>query len=186
MKQVIQNYKTGHLALTNVPAPGVPPGRLLVRTAFSAVSPGTEGKKVATARKSLVGKARSRPDLVQQVIRSARRDGLATTYQRIANKLDEPVTLGYSAGGVVVDLGPDVTGFDVGDRVACGGEGAAHAELLSVPVNLCVRVPDAVSLRHAASTTIASIAMQGVRQSGGALGDTVVVIGLGLVGQLTV
>jgi predicted dehydrogenase/threonine dehydrogenase-like Zn-dependent dehydrogenase len=186
MKQVVQNYKTGHLALTEVPAPGLAPGRLVVRTAFSAVSLGTEGKKVATARKTLVGKARSRPDLVQQVIRSARRDGLATTYQRVANRLDEPITLGYSAAGVVVGLGPGVTGFAVGDRVACGGEGAAHAEFLSVPVNLCAQVPAAVSLRHAAFTTIASIAMQGVRQSGAALGDAVVVIGLGLVGQLTV
>lgn len=186
MKQIVQSYRTGKLAIEAVPAPADAPGCVLVRTAFSAVSLGTEGRKAATARMSIVGKARSRPDLAQQVVRSARRDGLSTTYQRVVSKLDQPTTLGYSAAGVVLSLGADVMGLSVGDRVACGGEWAAHAEVLSVPMNLCAAVPDGVELKHAAFTTISSIALQGVRQAELALGDTVVVIGLGLVGQLAV
>jgi predicted dehydrogenase/threonine dehydrogenase-like Zn-dependent dehydrogenase len=186
MKQIIQSYRTGELRLTDVPVPLPGPGYVLVQTAFSAVSLGTEGKKVTTARQSLVGKARSRPDLVRQVMRSAQREGIGSTYRKVMSRLDEPVSLGYSAAGIVVATGPGVETFQIGQRVACAGEGAAHAELLVVPVNLCAKVPDSVQLDHAAMATIGAIALQGVRQSAVTLGETVAVIGLGLVGLLTV
>ena len=186
MKQIVQSYRTRELKLSKVPVPALEPGHVLVQTAFSAVSLGTEGKKVTTARQSLVGKARSRPDLVQQVIRTAQREGLFTTYRKVMNRLDEPVPLGYSAAGTVIAVGENVEEFRVGSRVACGGEGAAHAEVIAVPVNLCVKVPDGVSLEHAAFATIGAIALQGLRQANVTLGECVAVIGLGLVGQLSV
>jgi predicted dehydrogenase len=186
MKQIVQSYRTGDLKLMDVPAPALLPGCVLVQTAFSAVSLGTEGKKVATARQSLLGKARSRPDLVQQVIRAAQREGITATYHKVMNRLDEPVPLGYSAAGAVIAVGAGVEGFRVGDRVACGGESAAHAEVLSMPVNLCARMPEGVSLEHAAFTTIGAIALQGLRQANVTLGECVAVVGLGLLGQLAV
>lgn len=186
MKQIVQSYRTGQLSLSEVPIPALEPGHVLVQTAFSAVSLGTEGKKVITTRQSLVGKARSRPDLVQQVLRTAQREGLLNTYRKVMNRLDEPMPLGYSAAGTVITVGAGVEEFRVGDRVACGGEGAAHAEVMAVPVNLCVKVPDGVPLEEAAFTTLGAIALQGLRQAEVVLGESVVVIGLGLVGQLTV
>ena len=171
MQQIVQSYRTGELKLAQVPVPALKPGHVLVQTAFSAVSLGTEGKKVTTARQSLLGKARSRPDLVQQVIHTAQREGIATTYRKVMSRLDEPVPLGYSATGTVIAVGTNVEEFRVGDRVACGGEGAAHTEVMAVPVNLCVRVPDSVSLEHAAFTTIGAIALQGLRQADVTLGE---------------
>jgi predicted dehydrogenase/threonine dehydrogenase-like Zn-dependent dehydrogenase len=185
MKQITQSYRTGELKLSDVPLPALESGHVLVQTAFSTVSLGTEGKKVTTARQSLLGKARSRPDLVQQVIQSARREGIVSTYGKVMNRLDEPVALGYSAAGTIIALGPGVEDLRVGDRVACGGERAAHAEVMAVPINLCAKVPDCVSLEYAAFATIGAIALQGVRQAQITLGEVVVVIGLGLVGQIT-
>jgi len=186
MKQIIQSYRTGRLELASVPAPALNSRHVLVQTAFSVVSLGTEGKKVTTARQSLLGKARSRPDLVRQVIRTAQREGIAATYSKVMNRLDEPVPLGYSAAGTVLAVGAGVEQLRVGDPVACGGDGAAHAEVLAVPVNLCTKVPDGVHLEHAAFTTIGAIALQGLRQAGGILGECVAVVGLGLLGQLAV
>ena len=186
MKQIVQSYHSGELELSKVPVPALGPRHILVQTAFSAVSLGTEGKKVTTARQSLVGKARSRPDLVQQVLRTAQQEGLLNTYRKVMNRLDEPVPLGYSAAGTVIAVGANVKEFRVGGRVACGGEGAAHAEVMAVPVNLCAKVPDGVSLEHAAFTTIGAIALQGVRQADVTLGECIAVVGLGLVGQLAV
>jgi polar amino acid transport system substrate-binding protein len=186
VKQVVQSNRTGELKVAEVPAPPVAPGHILVQTAFSAVSLGTEGKKVTMARQSLLGKAWARPDLVRQVVRTAQREGLLNTYRKVMNRLDEPMSLGYSAAGVVIAVGAGVEEFRVGDRVACGGEGAAHAEVLAVPVNLCARVPDGACLEHAAFTTIGAIALQGLRQADVTLGERVAVIGLGLVGQLAV
>ncbi len=186
MKQIIQSYRTGELKLTEVPIPALIPGHVLVQTAFSVISIGTEGNKVATARRSVIGKARSRPDLVKQVLQTAQREGIFSTYQKVMNRLDEPVPLGYSAAGTVIALGTNVENFRVGDRVACGGESAGHAEVISVPINLCVKVPDAASLDEAAFTTLGAIALQGVRQAEAKIGESFVVIGLGLVGQLTV
>jgi polar amino acid transport system substrate-binding protein len=187
MKQVTLNYKTNELVLKDVPPPAVQPGMVLVRTAFSAISLGTEGMKVTRAAKGLVGMARERPDQVRQVLDTLRREGPAATYNKVMNRLDAPTPLGYSLAGVVDAVGAGVTEFQPGDRVACAGEGiAAHAEMVAVPRNLCARVPDGVALGDAAFTTIGAIAMQGVRQAGLAVGETVAVVGLGLVGQLAV
>ncbi len=186
MKQIVQSYRTGELKLAEVPVPALEPGHILVQTAFSAVSLGTEGKKVRTARANIIDKARQRPDQVRQVIDVARREGVLNTYRKVMNRLDEPVPLGYSAAGTVIAVGADVEEFRLGDWVACGGEGAAHAEVIAVPVNLCVKVPDGVALEEAAFTILGAIALQGVRQAEVVLGESIVVIGLGLVGQLTV
>ena len=184
MKQIVQSYRTGVLRLVEVPVPALEHGQVLVQTEFSAISLGTEGKKVTTARRSLLGKARSRPDLVRQVIHAAQKEGIATTYRKVIDRLDEPVPLGYSAAGTVIAVGAGVDEFKVGDRVACGGDGAAHAEVMVVPVNLCAKVPDGVSLEHAAFATIGAIALQGLRQANVTMGECIAVIGLGLVGQL--
>ena len=186
MKQVVQNLKSGEMRLVEIPSPQAGPGRVLVRNAFSLVSAGTERAMVSLARSSMLGKARQRPDLVRQVINKARQEGLASTYQKAMGRLDRLSPLGYSCAGTVVALGAGVTDLQVGDRVACGGAGYAnHAEVVSVPRNLIARVPDDARLEDAAFTTLGAIALHGVRQAQPTLGETVAVIGLGLVGQLT-
>jgi len=187
MKQILQNYKTGVVSVTDVPPPIAQRGRVLVRTAASLISAGTERMAVELGRKSLLGKARERPDLVKQVIRKAQREGLANTLTAVQSKLNAANALGYSAAGIVIDAGADVMNFSAGDRVACAGAGfASHAEVLSVPQNLCVRLPDAVDFEAAAFGTLGAIALQGVRLAEPTLGESIVVIGLGLLGQLTV
>ncbi|HXG64051.1 MAG TPA: bi-domain-containing oxidoreductase [Blastocatellia bacterium] len=187
MKQVVQNYRTGELKVEELPPPALKPGGVLVRTAFSLISAGTERAIVETAQSSLVGKARERPDLVRQVIDTFRREGLRSTYEKVKAKLNQVKPLGYSAAGVVAAVGRDVQEFQVGDRVACAGGGyATHAEVIFVPKNLCCKLPDNASLEAACYTTVGAIALQGVRQADARLGETVAVIGLGLVGQLTV
>lgn len=187
MKQVTLNYKSNELTLTEVPPPAVQPGSVLVRTAFSAISLGTEGMKVTRASKGLLAMARERPDQVRQVLDSVKREGPQATYRKVMNRLDVPNALGYSLAGTVIAVGDNVTEFAVGDHVACAGEGiAAHAEMVCVPRNLCAKVPVGVSLDVAAFATVGAIAMQGVRQSPISVGECVVVIGLGLVGQLAV
>ncbi|MET0623134.1 MAG: bi-domain-containing oxidoreductase [Pyrinomonadaceae bacterium] len=185
MKQLLQNLKTGEGAVADVPAPVAQRGRVLVRAAASLVSAGTERAFVELGRKSLLGKAKERPDLVGKVFEKVKSEGLLSTLQSVREKLDESHALGYSAAGVVVEVGEDVTEFRAGDRVACAGTGyAAHAELLSVPKNLCVRLPDGVEFESAAFATVGAIALQGVRLAEPTLGESVVVVGLGLVGQL--
>ncbi|HJR08937.1 MAG TPA: bi-domain-containing oxidoreductase [Pyrinomonadaceae bacterium] len=187
MKQILQNYKTGEVTVADVPPPVAQHGRVLVRTAASLISAGTERMAVELGRKSLIGKARERPDLVRQVIQKAQREGLMNTLTAVQTKLNATNALGYSAAGIVLGAGDDVTAFSAGDRVACAGAGfASHAEVLSVPKNLCVRVPDAVDFEAAAFGTLGAIALQGVRLAEPTLGESVVVIGLGLLGQLTV
>ncbi len=187
MKQVVQNFRTGVLALEHVPSPASRPGGLLVRTVASAVSAGTEKSKVDLARKSLVGKAMARPDQVRQVLDTLKKEGLVNTFNKVRNKLDQLSPLGYSAGGRVVAVGEGGEGFAVGDAVACAGAGYAnHAELLWVPSNLCTKIPDGVAFEEAAFSTIGAIALQGVRQAEAKFGETIVVIGLGLIGLLTV
>jgi polar amino acid transport system substrate-binding protein len=187
MKQILQNYKTGEVSVADVPPPIAQRGRVLVRTAASLISAGTERMAVELGRKSLLGKARERPDLVRQVIQKAQREGLMTTLNAVQSKLNAANALGYSAAGIVTDVGEDVTDFRAGDRVACAGAGfASHAEVLSVPKNLCVRLPDAVDFEAASFGTLGAIALQGVRLAEPTLGESVVVIGLGLLGQLTV
>jgi predicted dehydrogenase/threonine dehydrogenase-like Zn-dependent dehydrogenase len=187
MKQVVQNFRTGELKVEELPPPALRPGGVLVRTAFSLISAGTERTIVETAQSSLVGKARSRPDLVRQVFDTFKREGLRSTYEKVKSKLEQSKPLGYSASGVVIAVGGGVQEFRAGDRVACAGGGyATHAEVIFVPRNLCAKLPDGASLESACYTTVGAIALQGVRQADMRLGEIAAVIGLGLVGQLTV
>jgi predicted dehydrogenase/threonine dehydrogenase-like Zn-dependent dehydrogenase len=186
MNQVVDNYWTGKVTLEQVCAPTLRKGSLLVRTAFSLISAGTERMKVQQAKMNLVEKARARPDQVARVMEAITRHGVVATYQKVTNRLKTPVPLGYSLAGTVVAVGDGVNDFQVGDRVAGAGSSANHAEYNLIPVNLCCRVPDDVPLDRAACTTVGAIALQGVRQANPQLGDLVVVIGLGLVGQFCI
>ncbi|MFJ9019556.1 bi-domain-containing oxidoreductase [Streptomyces sp. NPDC102259] len=187
MKQVVQNYKSGELAVLDVPVPGCKPGGVLVRSAFSLISTGTELMKVSEAGMSMLGKARSRPDQVAKVMQSVATNGVPATYRKVMGKLDSYTPLGYSLCGVVEQVGAGIDDVKVGDLVACAGnEHALHAELNWVPRNLYAPVPDGLAPRHAAFGTVGSIAMQGVRQGEPQLGEVALVIGLGLIGQLVV
>ena len=187
MKQIAQNYKSGELAVLDVPAPTCRPGGVLVRSLFSLISTGTEMMKVTEASMSMVGMARARPDQVKKVLDQVQQQGLAATYKKVMNKLDSYSPLGYSLCGVVTEVGKGAEEFKVGQLVACAGnEQALHAEYNFVPVNLCAAVPDGVAPEHAAFATVAAVAMQGVRRGEVQLGETAVVIGLGLIGQLVV
>lgn len=188
MKQVIQELRTGKLRVEDVPEPQLRPGHLLVRTAASLISAGTERMVVDFANKTLVGKAQSRPDLVRKVLNKARRDGLAATLRTVLARLDEPLPLGYSAAGEVIAVGAGLEGaYRVGQRVAIAGAGMAnHAEVNLVPQSLVAPIPDGVSDEEAAFGTLGTIALHGVRNLGTGLGDIVAVVGVGLVGLLAV
>ncbi len=187
MKQILQNNKTGRLEVVEVPPPVAQRGRVCVRTARSLISAGTERQSVDQAKKSLLGRARENPELVRQVLERAKSEGVLNTFSAVRSKLGSFTALGYSAAGVVVGVGEGVTDFQVGERVACAGVGyASHAEMLSVPKNLCARLPENVSFDAGAFATLGAIALQGVRLAEPTLGEAVVVIGLGLLGQLTV
>ncbi|WP_328483375.1 bi-domain-containing oxidoreductase [Streptomyces sp. NBC_00377] len=187
MKQVVQNYKSGELALLDVPVPGCKPNGVLVRSAYSLISTGTELMKVSEAGMSMLGKARSRPDQVAKVVQSVATNGVPATYRKVMGKLDSYTPLGYSLCGVVEQVGAGIDDVKVGDLVACAGnEHALHAELNWVPKNLYAPVPDGLAPRHAAFGTVGSIAMQGVRQGESRLGEVALVVGLGLIGQLVV
>lgn len=187
MKQVAQNYRSGELAVLDVPVPACKPGGVLVRSLYSLISTGTEMMKVTEARMSLLGKARARPDQLRKLRDSVAQQGPVATYQKAMNRLDSYTPLGYSLCGVVVEVGTGAEEFSVGDVVAAAGnEFALHAEVNWVPTNLCVRVQDGVAAEHAAFATVGAIAMQGVRRAEVQLGETACVIGLGLIGQLTV
>jgi len=204
MKQLTQKLKSGKMQILEVPIPDLKPGMVLVRNYYSVISAGTEGSKVKAARKGYLGKAREKPQQVKQAIDILKSQGPVQTYRTVMKKLDAYSPLGYSCVGEVIDMASDVDGFQVEDVVACGGATAAHAELVAVPVNLCVKViPCADSstpvirgkekrekiadeyLKMAAYNTLGAIAMQGVRQADLRLGETCAVIGLGLLGQLT-
>lgn len=187
MRAILENLRSGEVACYEVPQPELRPGGILVRTAFSAISAGTERAHREQAEKSLIGKAMARPDLVRQVLDFARTEGIRAAYERVQSRLDTLSPLGYSCAGVAIAVGQNVQEFQPGDRVACGGGGyASHCEVNFVPKNLAVRVPDSVQLDAASLTTIGAIALQGVRQSQAVLGETVAVIGAGLVGVLTI
>lgn len=187
MKQLIQSYKTGELGVYEVPIPICGENGVLVQTKTSLVSAGTEKMIVDLAKKSLVGKAKARPDLVKQVINKMKQEGVKNTLEKVFTKLDTPIPLGYSCVGEVVQVGENITGVSVGDRVACGGAGYAnHSEINYVPRNLFVKVPEKVSNEDASFVTVGSIALQGIRQTNPTLGERVVVIGMGLLGQITV
>jgi polar amino acid transport system substrate-binding protein len=187
MKQVIQNDRSRATRVLEVPEPRVRSGSVLVRTAASLISAGTEKTAVDFGNKSLLEKARSRPDLVKQVLERVAKDGIRPTLDAVMNRLDMPIPLGYSCAGVVEEVGRGAEEFSAGQRVACAGAGYAnHAEVEVVPRNLTVPIPDGVSFEDAAYVTLGAIALQGVRVADVRLGDRVAVIGLGLLGQLAV
>lgn len=186
MKQVIQNFKTGELYVDEVPLPALSEGMVLIENKFSLISAGTERGTVKVAQANLLNKARQRPDLVAQVIQNIKKEGLAATITKVRAKLDSLKALGYSTSGTVLSSMDTNGAFKPGDRVACAGvDYASHAEIIAVPQNLVVKVPDEVSAEDAAFTTLGAIAMQGVRQAEVTLGEKVCVIGLGLLGQIT-
>src|SRR5947209_838873 len=188
MKQVLQYRRSGLTRVTDVPAPLTPDVGVLVQNQFSLISPGTERMLVEAGGANLVSTALHRKDLVKQVVDKAARDGIPATVDAVRSRIDVAIPLGYSCAGVVLDVGPAVRHtFQPGDRVACAGAGQAnHAEVVAVAKNLTVKVPDAVSFSDAAFVTVGAIALQGVRIADVRLGEACVVIGLGLVGQLTV
>lgn len=183
MKQLLNNFRTGQVSAAEIPVPVAGKGTLLIRSAMSAVSVGTERMLVEFARAGYLEKARQQPEKVRMVLDKVRTDGPAATLASVSNKLDQPIPLGYSNAGYVVDVGAEVTGFAVGDFVLSNG---AHAEYVCVPKNLCAKVPEGVSAENAAYGVIASIGLQGVRLANPTLGETVVVIGLGVIGLITV
>ncbi|HEX9106894.1 MAG TPA: zinc-binding alcohol dehydrogenase, partial [Longimicrobiales bacterium] len=187
MRQLAQSPDSGELRVLEVPAPQLRAGGVLVRVAASVISVGTERTKIEFGARSLLGKARARPDQVRKVVDTARREGALAAYRKARNKLATLSPLGYSAAGVVQAVGAGVTELQVGDRVACAGAGYAnHAEVIFVPARLVARIPDGVEAADAAFATVGAIALHGVRQSELRLGETALVIGLGLLGQLTV
>src|SRR3990172_1563622 len=187
MKQVTQHNKTGALRVEQVPVPALKPGFVLVRTRYSLISAGTERASIEQRRLSLLQKAKAHPDMVLKALEQVRQYGLITTYRRVMTKLGSYAAIGYSAAGTVVAVGGKETLIKAGDNVACAGAGYAnHAEYVVVPAHLCARMPKSIGFDEAAYTTLGAIALQGVRQAEPTMGDVVVVIGLGLLGQLTV
>ena len=187
MKQLLQSARTGRVEVAEVPVPAVPPGCVLVRIAASLVSAGTERASSEFASKGLLQKARSRPDLVREVVSKVRRDGLFSAVAAVRSRLDQPIALGYSSAGTIVQIGEGINDLQVGDRVACAGANfAVHAELACVPRMLVARISSAdVDFDSAAFTTLGAVAIHGVRTAEAKLGDVVAVIGLGLLGQIT-
>ncbi len=186
MRQLTQKLKEGKLRILDVPMPLLGPGTVLVRNHYSVISAGTEGSTVSAARKSYLGKVKERPQQAKQVLDTLKTKGVVQTYRAVMKKLDAHSPLGYSTSGEVVEVAPDVRGFAPGDLVACGGAGYAnHAEYVVVPQNLCVKLPAGARLDNASYNTVGAIALQGIRQADLRVGETCVVVGLGLLGQLT-
>ncbi len=187
MLAILEDARTGEISTSEVPPPELLEGGALVQTHFSAISAGTERATIETGQKSIVAKAMARPDLVRQVLDFAHKNGVRAAYQKVQSRLETQRTMGYSCAGVVLAAGNGVHEFQPGNRVACAGVGYAnHAEINFVPRNLIVRIPDSVSLKAACLTTIGAIAMQGIRQGSISCGETVVVVGAGLVGILAI
>jgi predicted dehydrogenase/threonine dehydrogenase-like Zn-dependent dehydrogenase len=187
MKALLGDLRSGQVNVVDLPEPELRDGGVLVHTAFSTISAGTEHALLNTARKSLVGKALARPDLVKQVLRFARSDGIQSAYRSVRSRLESGSALGYSCSGVVVATGTGVQEFQLGDRVACAGVGYAnHSSVNFVPKNLLAKIPESVPLDAASLTAIGAIALQGLRQSDVRFGETVAVIGAGLIGVLTI
>ena len=185
MQQLTQKLGSGDMVIQEVPYPQLGKGMVIVKNHYSIISAGTEGSTVQAARKSLLGKAKERPQQVKQVIDTLVKQGPIQTYRAVMKKLDAYSPLGYSCAGEIIEVGEGVTEFEIGDKVACAGAGYAnHAEIVSVPVNLCVKLDASANLRDAAYNTLGAISMQGVRQADLRLGESCVIIGLGLLGQL--
>ena len=182
MKKLTQKLKNGEMQVIEISPPVLGPGMLLVRNHYSLISAGTEGSTVKTARKGLIGKAKERPEQVKQVIDVLKKQGAVQTYRTVMKKLDAYSPLGYSCAGQVIEVGSGVRGYAVGDKAACAGN---HAEIVCVPINLCVKLPPDANLKRACYNTLGAIALQGIRQADLRLGESCAVIGLGLLGQLT-
>jgi predicted dehydrogenase/threonine dehydrogenase-like Zn-dependent dehydrogenase len=183
MKQIIQDVRSGATTVKEIPDPLAAPGQVLIAEIASAISAGTERYVVDLARKSLLGKARERPADVKRVLQKMRQEGIRTTLTQVSAKLNDPMPLGYSAAGIVLACGAGVQEFAPGDRVAAA---APHSAVVAVGRNLCARIPDNVTFEQASYTSIASIGLQGVRLTHATLGESVLVIGLGLIGQICV
>lgn len=183
MKQILQSLKTGVTEVAEVPCPAVKHGQLLIRSSHTLVSAGTERMLVEFGKAGWIDKARQQPDKVRMVLDKIKTDGLMPTVEAVFNKLDQPLPLGYCNVGTVLEAGAGVSGFAPGDRVVSNGK---HAEVVSVPLNLCARVPDAVPDEEAAFAVLGAIALQGIRLVQPTLGETVVVTGLGLIGLVAV
>jgi predicted dehydrogenase/threonine dehydrogenase-like Zn-dependent dehydrogenase len=187
VKQVVQHIGSGDLELAEVPEPACKSGGIVVRNAASLISAGTEKMVIDFAGKSLLGKAQERPDLVKKVLSKVRKEGISATIRTVTAGLRQAMPLGYSCAGIVEQVGREAEEFSVGQRVACAGMGyASHADVVFVPRNLSVAVPDVVSFEDASYVTLGAIALQGVRIAAPTMGEWVAVIGLGLLGQLTV
>jgi len=186
MKQLTQKLKTGEMLIIDIPLPVCGKGMILVRNHYSLISAGTESSTVRTARASLLGKVKERPQQVKQVLDVLKKQGFVQTYRAVMKKLDAYSPLGYSTAGEVIQVGDDVTQYSIGDRVACAGAGYAnHTEIAAIPVNLCTKLAKDADYKSSAYNTLGAIALQGIRQADLRLGETCAVIGLGLIGQLT-
>ena len=183
MRQILQNLRTGLTSLEEIPAPGLARNGVLIQTRASLISAGTERMLVEFGKASLLAKARSQPEKVRQVLDKIKTDGLQPTLETVFKRLDEPLPLGYCNAGVVIDVGPAVTGLRVGDRVVSNG---CHAEIVCVPEMLCAKIPDAVGDEQAAFTVLSSIGLQGIRLMQPTLGESFVVYGMGLIGLICV
>lgn len=187
MKQLLQNIKDGKAEIVDVPVPAIKPGHILVRNHASVVSSGTERMVVEFAEKNLLMKAKSRPDLVKQVIDKAQREGIVPTIQSALNRLDTPMALGYSSAGEVIVVGEGIENIKPGDRVACAGGGfACHAEYVLIPKNLFAIIPENVSYDEAAFSTLGAISLHGFRIAAPQIGERVAIVGLGLLGLLMI
>lgn len=185
MRQIIQSYKTGKLNVEDVPVPLLKASGLLVRNCCSLISPGTERTKIITAKKNILAKAKSRPDQVKLVIDNIKQEGIGATFKKVMNKLDSPISLGYSSAGVILAVSKEVSDFKIGDRVACAGEGyATHAEINSIPARMCVSIPGGLNFEQASFVGLGAIALQAVELAQLKVDERVAVIGLGLIGQL--
>ena len=183
MKQILQSLKTGVTEIADVPVPRIARGSLLIKSSHTLISAGTERMLVDFGKAGWIEKARQQPDKAKMVLDKIKTDGLKPTLDAVFNKLDQPLPVGYCNVGVVDEVGDGISGFQVGDRVISNGK---HAEAVAVPVNLCAKVPHAVSDEEAAFTVLGAIALQGIRLVKPTLGETIVVTGLGLVGLMTV
>ncbi|MBW6472941.1 MAG: bi-domain-containing oxidoreductase [Anaerolineaceae bacterium] len=187
MKQLLQNIKEGNAEIVEVPIPDIKSGHILVKNHASVVSSGTERMVVEFAEKNLLMKAKSRPDLVKQVLDKAQREGIIPTIQAALNRLDTPMALGYSSAGEVISVGEGVENIKPGDRVACAGGGfACHAEYVLIPKNLFAKIPDSVSYEDAAFSTLGAISLHGFRIAAPQIGEKVAIIGLGLLGLIMI
>ncbi len=187
MRQLVQNIKKKSLTIEDLPNPVCKSGGVLVKTLYSAVSVGTEVMKLKNADLNYFQMAKKKPEQVKEVLNTLTQLGPVATYRKVMNKLDSLSPLGYSLVGEVIEVGKGTDGFHCGDIVACGGAGYAnHSEINFVPKNLCAKVPSGVNLKEASFTTIASIAMQGFRQTQSQIGENIAVIGLGLLGQILI